>query len=939
MPITALPSDTVRLLGSPTVITTPVDLVKELLENAIDAKATTVAVLISPNTIDRIEVRDNGDGIHPGDYNSLGRAGHTSKIASFEELQTLGGSTLGFRGQALASANNLGTVTITTRTAGDPTAVALKLVPGTGGIESQQRVSAPFGTSVSIIGLFNRMPVREQFIVKGAHKYCAKINQILHSYALARPHIRLSFRVLGEDSKRSWTYSPGPGATIREAVVQVFGNEVMVHSMIKTTHSTANDYDGDTVHGEGNLEIEAVLPKPGADQSKVSSKVSRGSFFFVDSRPMSTQRGTMKKLQSMFRARYSERIGPTIEQKSLRDPFVYVNVKCSRKSYDPNIEPSKNVVLFAEESLLTNTFERLVSEAYSPVCSNPFVAIEKRQLLSPTQTRTPPHSSSGLDGDDPIPRVLTKGLQDHDHQMGRSPDQIIPDPVRQRLDVPLLSPKPNSDLNFQELVQEAQPCRGHPSILPASPQQTVVARDAIDRFESQIDRDHPAILPTTAHQRPSLPIPSLQRRRTPVEIGKKGFVVNMSADPDMSSDEEAEMLASRFRTEQSTAPQAEVEDDETREGLNPWSIAKMTASVRRQFDGHVSKVSGHEDLGQTHEPHVISGTGDGLDDDLPVLRPYGGHPGDLEPYRPARRSMSPMISPLQQLPGFLRPKSLFLSSPASPAEHNRLPNLRFHENNVVGAAETDGLVQTRLAFEGQTNLQNKRNNQAQLHIDDIPSKPNPLSRTWKKANPRRKGISTVQLAGDTDACLGDGLGNHRLAQNHVAQTRHQSPPQPLQASSLLSEMSNTGSPKQAYILPSNLSRDWVDEDPRKYLLRRQRSEAESGRKGRPSLKRTKTDMLPLEKVPEKEEVHHLVLNMVPDTEKLGNVSGAMSGVDTFCSDRRTKIDLCGEMNLDDVAEIEARLKMVLFHWTEKVFGQGTDVELELRSPTKGKPAS
>lgn len=935
MPITALPDDTVRLLGSPTVITTPVDLVKELLENAIDARATIVSVLVSPNTIDRIEVRDNGDGVHPGDYDALGRAGHTSKIGSFEELRTLGGSTLGFRGQALASANNLGIVTVTTRTAGDPTAVALKLLPGTGGVESQQRVSAPFGTAVSVSKLFNRMPVREQFAVREAQKYRAKMNQLLHSYALARPHIRLSFRVVGEDSKRSWAYSPGSGATVREAIVQVFGNEVMAHSMIKMVHSTANDHDGDTIQGGGKLAIEAVLPKPGAGQSKVSSKVPGGSFFSVDSRPISIQRGTMKKLQSMFRACYSERIGSTIEQKTSRDPFVRVNIKCSHGSYDPNIEPSKNVVLFAEESLLLDTFERLLSEVYSPGSSNPFVTVEKRQLLSPIQTRTPPLSSSGPDGEDPIPMVPTKGFRDHDHQVGQRPGQINPDPVREKLHGPLWSPNPDLDLDFQDVVQGPQPCRGYPSILSASPQQTVVAGPRIHYVATQIDRDQPAMLPTTAYQRSSLPVPNLQRRRAPVGVGKKCYIVSMSADPDMSSDEEAEMLASRFRIEQDAVSHAE-EDDDTREGLNPWSIAKMTAPVRQQVVGQVSSTGDHEDPSQTHEPQFISGPKDVFDDDLPVLRRYGEQPGDLEPHRPARRGISPMITPPQQLSGFHHPKSHILSSFASPPEPKALPNLRLHENHVAGAAENDGLVQTRLAFEGQASGQNQHNNQTEVHIDDIPSKYNPPFRRPKKVNSRRKGALAVQLAGDTDNCLGDGLGNHHLTRNHIAQARQQSPPRPLKATSLSLGISNTSSPKQADRLPSQVSRDWVDEDPRKYLLRRQCSEAERGRKGRPPLKRAKTDMLPLEKVPEKEGVQHLALTVVPDTENLGKLSGAMIGVDTFCSDCRTGIDLCDNMNLEDVAEIEARLKMILCHWTEKVFGQRAEVVLDLRSQAKGK---
>src|SRR4051812_39238226 len=118
MAITALPDSTIHLLGSSQVLTTPTSLVKELVDNALDAKATSVDILISPNTIDKIEVRDNGHGIPQADLDSLGRRGHTSKLRSFDELKSIGGVSLGFRGEALASAVQLGSVSVTTRTEG-----------------------------------------------------------------------------------------------------------------------------------------------------------------------------------------------------------------------------------------------------------------------------------------------------------------------------------------------------------------------------------------------------------------------------------------------------------------------------------------------------------------------------------------------------------------------------------------------------------------------------------------------------------------------------------------------------------------------------------------------------------------------------------------------------------------------------------------------------
>lgn len=291
MPIIPLPEETVRLLGSTSVITTPVGLVKELLENAIDAGATSIDILVSQNTVDRIEVRDNGNGIHPDDYDFLGRPGHTSKLTSFEELRTIVATTLGFRGQALASANSMGNVTVTTRTLQDPTAVRLEIRHGIGGVENQERTSAPVGTTVAATALFSRLPVRQQVVLREAQKSIANTKHLLHAYALARPQTRLFFKVMG-NSKQSWSYSPRPQAAVKEAVVQVFGTAVMSQCLLQTL-ATEVGIEGHAFNDGPDLIIEAVLPKPNADLSKLS----KGPFLSIDSRPITTLRGTGKNLE------------------------------------------------------------------------------------------------------------------------------------------------------------------------------------------------------------------------------------------------------------------------------------------------------------------------------------------------------------------------------------------------------------------------------------------------------------------------------------------------------------------------------------------------------------------------------------------------------------------------------------------------------------------
>lgn len=120
MPIEALPQATIRAIGSSSVISDPCSVVKELLDNALDASASSLVVELSTNTVDVIQVKDNGVGISADDYSGVCQHACTSKIQTIEDLQNIGGSSFGFRGEALASVAELsGGITITTRTSVD----------------------------------------------------------------------------------------------------------------------------------------------------------------------------------------------------------------------------------------------------------------------------------------------------------------------------------------------------------------------------------------------------------------------------------------------------------------------------------------------------------------------------------------------------------------------------------------------------------------------------------------------------------------------------------------------------------------------------------------------------------------------------------------------------------------------------------------------------
>ena len=127
MPIAPLPDSTIRAIGSSLVLKDACSAVKELVDNALDAKATSVVVEISPNALEVIQVKDNGHGIGIDDRQLVCKHRCTSKIRTIEDLEKLGGSSLGFRGEALASVIELSdAVTVTTKVDGEIVGTTLK---------------------------------------------------------------------------------------------------------------------------------------------------------------------------------------------------------------------------------------------------------------------------------------------------------------------------------------------------------------------------------------------------------------------------------------------------------------------------------------------------------------------------------------------------------------------------------------------------------------------------------------------------------------------------------------------------------------------------------------------------------------------------------------------------------------------------------------------
>jgi DNA mismatch repair protein MutL len=186
MTIHALPPEVASQIAAGEVVERPASVVKELLENALDAgtKSVTIKIVSAGRTL--IEVTDDGAGI-PAEELSLAVERHaTSKLVSADDLFCI--ATLGFRGEALASIGSVSRMSITSRTPDEPAGARLRVEGGIiGGLE---KVGAPVGTSVSVEELFFNVPARLKFLKQDGTERRV-IDTLLTRYALAYPHVRI----------------------------------------------------------------------------------------------------------------------------------------------------------------------------------------------------------------------------------------------------------------------------------------------------------------------------------------------------------------------------------------------------------------------------------------------------------------------------------------------------------------------------------------------------------------------------------------------------------------------------------------------------------------------------------------------------------------------------------------------------------------------------
>jgi DNA mismatch repair protein MutL len=255
MPIQVLAPDVANQIAAGEVVERPASVVKELIENSLDASATEIRVEAREGGRRLIRVQDNGCGIAAADTHALFQRHATSKITRTEDLDHL--HTLGFRGEALASIGSVAQVSLLTRTADEQVGTLLRVAAGQG--IAREGAGTPPGTTITVEHLFANVPARLKFL-KQATTEASHIQQIVTRYALAYPELRFS---LVTDGKLAFQ-STGSGK-LYDVLVKVYGLETAAQ-MIEVARG---DPEGGDPPGR-KITVTGYIGAPGLNRSSRS---------------------------------------------------------------------------------------------------------------------------------------------------------------------------------------------------------------------------------------------------------------------------------------------------------------------------------------------------------------------------------------------------------------------------------------------------------------------------------------------------------------------------------------------------------------------------------------------------------------------------------------------------------------------------------------------
>jgi len=327
-PVRILPEDLANKIAAGEVVERPASVVKELVENALDARATRVAVRLVAAGRRTIEVQDNGHGMSEQDALLAIERHATSKLRKAEDLDNV--RTMGFRGEALASIAAVSRFELVTRRAKDDEATRIRVDGGV--LRDVSKVAGPVGTRVTVNRLYFNTPVRAKFL-KGITTELSHAVDIAQRHALAQEGV--AFQVLHNDKL---LLDLPENATLRERVALIWGLN-FVRDML--------DFSGEC----GGFRFRGMMGLPDLTRSSRSHQ-----FFFLNRRPVNNH-----SLQYGFEEGYRGLVGIG------RRPVGVILLETHPRLVDVNIHPTKREIRFRDERAVRDALRDIVRERLTEI--------------------------------------------------------------------------------------------------------------------------------------------------------------------------------------------------------------------------------------------------------------------------------------------------------------------------------------------------------------------------------------------------------------------------------------------------------------------------------------------------------------------------------------------------------------------------------------------
>lgn len=382
------------------VVERPASVVKELVENALDAGATKIEIAIEAGGAKGIEVVDNGCGMNREDALTALERQATSKIATSEDITHI--ATFGFRGEAIPSIASVSRFTLTTRPADEESATHLRVLGGT--LEEVGEAGHPIGTAVAVRDLFFNVPARRKFLRAPATEL-TRIRQTLTAIALANPAIAFRLRSEGRD-----LFQLPQGDTLLDRIRTLLG-EAVAEALLPV------DGQAHEVHVHG------FLSKPDFIRGGTPEQ-----YVFINARP-----ATAPQIQYAIREAW-----PTKEHR----PVVVIFIDLPPEEVDVNVHPAKREVRFRHGNHVIDAVQQALHEALF-IPATPAVQQAPQTAIPPVASIPPTTRPMGQ----PTPQAPTLS------PVGHLPTPQAPKPLRPSIRQGSL-PLPESPLTSYPVLRD-----------------------------------------------------------------------------------------------------------------------------------------------------------------------------------------------------------------------------------------------------------------------------------------------------------------------------------------------------------------------------------------------------------------------------------------------------------------------------------------------------